>query len=139
MRVCNGLAFCRVADMKDAGIEIFPWENRETPDGLDAAGNEREPHVFRDVTLGMEAVMARLQGLFTGRLQWFHPTPTGIVAGDTREGFFMTVQGRNATMTTLEVSVRLVRGNPQVFDEWLRKMESFLQTSAPVPESVDMG
>jgi BR serine/threonine kinase len=149
--------FCRVADMREMGIEMFPWEIQEPVEKIKPQDMEEEEEeedestdvlkrpplvdgmktgegetaVFKDVTMLMEAVMAAFQRLFDGALQWFHPTPTEIVAGSLADGFFMAVHGKSLTETTLEVSVQLVKGSAAIFDEWIRKMKPLLHVKRP--------
>jgi BR serine/threonine kinase len=175
--------FCRVADMKNMGIEMFPWERQggeiATPSELfasspkvvdeespttdelgrvkktvvndgspdvrslakplgwqDVAVKETpdvEPFVFRDVAKRVEAMLADLQRLLTGELQWFHPTPDEIVAGNVAAGFFIIVGVRNATQQTVEVTVKLVKGDEKLFGEWAGKIQQMLEAPPPPP------
>jgi hypothetical protein len=125
---------CQIADMKTKGIEVFAW--RDSANNIVAQKElfanspdveEGEPFIIKDVELRFEAAFAALQALFTENgIQWFHPTPDEIVIGNVELGFFVIVRARDLRPSVIEISVRKVKGDQNLMDEWCRKIQERL-------------
>jgi hypothetical protein len=84
--------------------------------------------MIKDVAARSEVVMATIQETLRGAdLQWFHPTPDLIVAGNVATKFFVAIQARRTSPTTMAVEIRKASGDDTLMLSLCRRIQDAIE------------